>query len=82
MSSTLSDTASKTKYILITNGESYVGHSLAIFIADQLTRKEGQLTKKNWCVRVLCEDKNKLKDLEKKGIEVKVNNSPKSIFNQ
>ncbi|KAG2200279.1 hypothetical protein INT47_000272 [Mucor saturninus] len=70
MSSIPSETISKPKYILITNGESYVGHSLAIFIADQLVRKEGQL-KKNWRVRVLCEDKKKLQDLEKKGIEVK-----------
>lgn len=80
--SILSDTAttspvscgshSKTKYILITNGDSYVGHALAIFISDQLIRREGQLKKKNWRVRVLCEDKKKLKYLEKKGIEVKV----------
>lgn len=64
--------AKKKKYILITNGESYLGQTLATFIANELTRREGQLGKKHWRVRVLCEDKEKSKDLEKRGIEVKV----------
>lgn len=66
------DVSKKKKYILITNGESYLGRILAMFITDELTRREGQLKKKHWCVRVLCEDKQNLKDLEKRGIEVEV----------
>lgn len=61
----------KTKYILLTNGDSYAGRTLAIYIADQLMKREGQL-KKHWRLRVLCEDKSTIKDLEKRGIEVMV----------
>lgn len=60
----------KPKYILITNGQSYVGYTAAIHIADQLEKYKPQ--KKHWKVKVLCEDKSKLKDLEKRGIEVHV----------
>ncbi|GAA5796878.1 hypothetical protein HPULCUR_002256 [Helicostylum pulchrum] len=63
-------TSNKTKYILLTNGDTYAGRTLAIYIADQLMKREGQL-KKHWRLRVLCEDKNTMKDLDKRGIEVK-----------
>lgn len=69
--STTEIASKKTKYILLTNGDSYVGRTLAIYIADQLMKREGQL-KKYWRLRVLCEDKNTIKDLEKRGIEVVV----------
>lgn len=65
-------TSKKTKYILLTNGDSYVGHILAVYISDQLMKREGQMKKKHWRLRVLCENKSMMKELEKKGIEVKV----------
>lgn len=63
----------KLKYILITHGNSYVGQTLAMHIADQLDKARGQLKTKHRVVRVLCQDKRKLKHLERRGIEVKVN---------
>ncbi|KAG2231345.1 hypothetical protein INT48_006557 [Thamnidium elegans] len=68
--STSEITSKKTKYILLTNGDSYAGRTLAIYIADQLMKREGQL-KKHWRLRVLCEDRSVMKDLEKRGIEVR-----------
>lgn len=65
-------TSKKIKYVLITNGDSYVGRTLAMYISDQLMKKEGLLSKTHWRVRVLCEDKSTMKDLEKRGIEVRV----------
>lgn len=60
----------KPKYILITNGQSYVGYTSAIHIADQLDKYRDD--KKHWKVKLLCEDKRNLSDLEKRGIEVHV----------
>ncbi len=60
-----SSTSKKLKCVLITHGDSYVGHALTLYIAEQLTRKEGQLKNKHWCVKVLCQDKKNCKDLEK-----------------
>lgn len=60
----------KPKYILITNGESYVGYTLAIYIADQLGKREGKIKKKHWRIRVLCENKQNLIHLEERGIDV------------
>ncbi|KAI8080956.1 hypothetical protein BDF21DRAFT_338792 [Thamnidium elegans] len=48
--STSEITSKKTKYILLTNGDSYAGRTLAIYIADQLMKREGQL-KKHWRLR-------------------------------
>ncbi|KAL9549466.1 hypothetical protein MBANPS3_005194 [Mucor bainieri] len=61
----------KLKYVLITHGDSYLGQTLAMHIADQLDKGQGQLKKKHRAVRVLCQDKAKLKHLERRGIEVK-----------
>lgn len=60
----------KPKYILITNGNSFVGYTAAIYIAEQLEKYKPH--KKHWKVKVLCENKSQLKDLEKRGIEVHV----------
>lgn len=62
----------KLKYIVITHGDSYLGQTLAMHIADQLDKGQGQLKKKHRAVRVLCQDKAKLKHLERRGIQVKV----------
>ncbi|KAI8640443.1 hypothetical protein BD408DRAFT_434198 [Parasitella parasitica] len=59
----------KTKYILITHGDSYLGQAMAMHIADQLDKGGGQLKTKHRVVRVLCQDKTKLRHLEKRGIE-------------
>ncbi|KAI8971961.1 hypothetical protein BDF20DRAFT_948594 [Mycotypha africana] len=59
------------KYILITCGDSYVGQTAAMYITDQLDRREGQLKKKHYRVKVLCANKHHLSHLEKRGIEVK-----------
>lgn len=61
----------KLKYILICYGEAYIGYHLAMYINEELARREGQLKKKHWRVRVLCEDKKNMKDLEKRGVEVR-----------
>ncbi|GAN04252.1 hypothetical protein MAM1_0058d03712 [Mucor ambiguus] len=61
----------KLKYIVITHGDSYLGQTLAMHIADQLDKGQGQLKKKYRAVRILCQDKAKLKHLENRGIEVK-----------
>ncbi|KAI9472049.1 MAG: hypothetical protein EXX96DRAFT_345094 [Benjaminiella poitrasii] len=61
----------KNKYILITNGDSYIGRNMAIHIADELAKHEGQMKKSHWRVRLLCENKHKLEYLEKRGIDVK-----------
>ncbi|KAI9020145.1 hypothetical protein CLU79DRAFT_862510 [Phycomyces nitens] len=58
-------------YILITNGESYTGHTLAWYIANQIDRQPGRFHKKNWKVRVLCESLKNMKDLEGMGIDIK-----------
>lgn len=73
-SDTTSDTtiSKKLKYIVITHGDSYLGQTLAMHIADQLDKGRGQLKTKHRVVRVLCQDKTKLKHLERRGIEVKV----------
>lgn len=74
-SSSQDDTSaiSKTvKYILITHGESYNGYTLAMHLAEELTKREGQLKKKHWKVRVLCQSKTNLQELERRGVEVKV----------
>jgi hypothetical protein len=60
----------KPKYILITNAESYVGYTLALYIADQLDKCKGKLKNKHWRVRVLCENKQNLIHLEERGIDV------------
>ncbi|KAL7312040.1 hypothetical protein PS15m_007844 [Mucor circinelloides] len=72
-SDTTSDTtiSKKLKYIVITHGDSYLGQTLAMHIADQLDKGRGQLKTKHRVVRVLCQDKTKLKHLERRGIEVK-----------
>lgn len=77
-----SNSSKKPKYILITNGDSYVGHTIAMCIAEELSRKEGQLKKRHWRVRVLRHNKKNCEDLEKRGIEVKVINfySNKLLF--
>ncbi|KAI7898239.1 uncharacterized protein BX663DRAFT_490236 [Cokeromyces recurvatus] len=67
----MAEIAKKHKYILITNGESYVGRTMAIHIADELEHREGKLKKSHWRVRVLCENKHKMDYLEKRGIDVK-----------
>jgi hypothetical protein len=79
---TASDTSTlkKPKYILITNGESYVGYALAIYIVDQLEKREGKLKKKQWRVRVLCENKENLAHLEERGIDVCVSIEPNHIY--
>lgn len=61
----------KLKYIVITHGDSYLGQTLAMHLADQLDKVQGQLKRKHRAVRVLCQDKAKLKHLERRGIEVK-----------
>ncbi|CAO3616714.1 unnamed protein product [Mucor fragilis] len=61
----------KLKYIVITHGDSYLGQTLAMHLADQLDKGQGQLKQKHRAVRVLCQDKAKLKYLERRGIEVK-----------
>ena len=68
------NTSKKVKYILVTHGDSYVGYTLAMFISEALTKREGQLKKKHWQVRVLCDDKNKenMVNLENRGVNVKV----------
>ncbi|KAL0078955.1 hypothetical protein F4703DRAFT_1945374 [Phycomyces blakesleeanus] len=65
------ETSSTTHYILITNGESYTGHALTWYLANQLERQPGRLHKKNWKVRVLCESLKNMKKLEGMGIDIK-----------
>lgn len=68
----------KQHYVLVTNGDSYVGHSLAYHLAQELYNRPGQL-KKHWRVRVICSRRENCQDLEKIGaevVEVRACNSP------
>ena len=60
----------KPKYILITHGDSYLGHALAIYLTEQIYKHD---TKKHWFVRVICKEKSQYKEeYEKRKIDVKV----------
>ncbi|KAG1467886.1 hypothetical protein G6F56_004156 [Rhizopus delemar] len=60
----------KTKYILITHGDSYLGRVLAIYLSEEITKYD---KKEHWAVRVMCAENTKLqKEFEKRGIDVKL----------
>lgn len=64
----------KSKYILITHCDSYLGRILAIHLAEEISKHD---KKKHWFVRAMCKEKTKFrKEFEKRGIEVKVKNVP------
>lgn len=64
----------KSKYILITHCDSYLGRILAIHLAEEISKHD---KKKHWFVRAMCKEKTKFrKEFEKRGIEVKVKNAP------
>ncbi|KAG0786321.1 hypothetical protein G6F16_009961 [Rhizopus arrhizus] len=59
----------KSKYILITHCDSYLGRILAIHLAEEISKHD---KKKHWFVRAMCKEKTKFrKEFEKRGIEVK-----------
>ncbi|CEG84421.1 hypothetical protein RMATCC62417_18225 [Rhizopus microsporus] len=59
----------KPKYILITHGDSYLGHALAIYLTEQIYKHD---TKRHWFVRVICKEKTQYKEeYEKRNIDVK-----------
>lgn len=60
----------KPKYIIITHGDSYLGHALAIYLTEQIYKHD---TKNHWFVRVICKEKTQYKEeYEKRKIDVKV----------
>ncbi|ORY94746.1 hypothetical protein BCR43DRAFT_550892 [Syncephalastrum racemosum] len=61
--------SSKQHYVLVTNGDSYAGHSLAYHLAQELYNRPGQL-KKHWRVRVICSRRENCRDLEGLNAEV------------
>ncbi|CAO3674379.1 unnamed protein product [Rhizopus stolonifer] len=59
----------KCKYILVTHGDSYLGHILALYLAEEIFQRD---RKEHWYVRVLCKENTPFKkQFEKRGIEVK-----------
>jgi hypothetical protein len=60
----------KIKYILVTHGDSYLGHILAIHLAEEIFKHD---RKEHWFVRVLCKEGTMFRrEFEKRGINVKV----------
>ncbi|KAI9496699.1 hypothetical protein BDB00DRAFT_926582 [Zychaea mexicana] len=58
-----------SKYILISNCESYVGHALAHHLASELMLRPGMM-KKHWRVRALCHNLQGMEDLIQAGVDV------------
>ncbi|KAF7722418.1 hypothetical protein EC973_003157 [Apophysomyces ossiformis] len=57
------------KFILVSNGDSYVGYVLARHLVEELNRCRISI-KKHWRIRVLCVNRRKLKGLERMGADI------------
>ncbi|KAI9244007.1 hypothetical protein BDA99DRAFT_544178 [Phascolomyces articulosus] len=59
----------KEKFVLVSCCDSYVGHALAHYLAQELATRPGKL-KKKWRVRALCENLQGKEDLLQAGVDV------------
>lgn len=59
-------------YVLVSNGEDYVGHALAHHLVNELSRRPGRMKRKHWRVRVLCRDLQSCEDLLRMGADCRV----------
>ena len=59
------------KYVLINSGESYLGYAIARHMAREAMQHPGKM-KKNWRVRVLCQNLQGLEGLIEAGVDLQV----------
>ncbi|KAI8139554.1 hypothetical protein BJV82DRAFT_246867 [Fennellomyces sp. T-0311] len=65
----MSAEAHHQRFVLISSGESYIGHALARYMAREIAQHPGKM-KKHWRVRVLCQRLQGMEDLIEAGVDV------------